>query len=134
MDIEIKDNGILSDSWIELFVMVQTTKDTFKFGQLTMNIEIFEVPGPTVFPVKFADVNDVKFGLLAKITSKEDFAKFLETFEAEIDGFCSFSDYEKIEDITFTGEARELISYSLVSCGVESMWINKEWSDHVDLP
>ena len=136
--IEIMDN-VLVDSWLELFIMIQTSKNTFKFGQLTMNLEVFEVPTETGQLIKFADVNNVKFGLSAKIDSKEDFDKFLKTFEADIDDFISLSDYERIENITFTGEARELISDSWVLIsdiwgGVESMWINSEWSDHIDIP
>ena len=51
------------ESWLELFVMIKN-KNTFKFGQLTMNIEVFEVFEQKK-PFCFIDISTVKFGLLA---------------------------------------------------------------------
>ena len=116
------------ESWLELFVMIKN-KNTFKFGQLTMNIEVFEVFEQKK-PFCFIDISNVKFGLLAKIETKRDFDKFLETFEANVVDFIPLSDYEKIENATFTGEAKELI---LKATGRGITWINSEWSDKVNL-
>lgn len=116
---------IILESWLELFIMIMTDKKSFKFGQLTMNIEIFEVNDVGI-TINFVDVHDVKFGLLAKIETKMDFDTFMKTFETNIDDFMSLSKYQKLEDVTFTGEARELISEAI---GPGKMWINGEWSD-----
>ena len=116
------------ESWLELFVMIKN-KNTFKFGQLTMNIEVFEVFEQKK-PFCFIDISNVKFGLLAKIETKRDFDKFLETFETDVVDFIPLSDYEKIENATFTGEAKGLISKAT---GWGTIWINSEWSDKVNL-
>ena len=124
----MKSNDIILKSWLELFVMIKN-KNTFRFGQLTMNIEVFEVSDGNRTD-NFVDISNVKFGLLAKIETKKDFDKFLETFEAAVVDFIPLSDYEKLEDVLFTGEAQELI---LKATGHGRMWINSEWSDNVNL-
>ena len=123
------NNEIILKSWLELFIMVMTDKKSFKFGQLTMNIEVFRV-NDTDKLINFVDINNVKFGLLAKIETKTDFDTFIKTFETNTDDFMSLSKYEILEDATFTGEARELI---LKAIGKGKMWINGEWSEQINL-
>ena len=122
-------NEIILESWLELFIMIMTDKKSFKFGQLTMNIEVFEVNDTDRLTMNFVDVSNVKFGLLAKIETKPDFETFLKTFETDTDDFMSLHKYEKLEDIIFTGEARGLISKAI---GQGKMWINGEWSDKIN--
>lgn len=122
-------NEIILKSWLELFIMVMTDKKSFKFGQLTMNIEVFRVKDTDKL-INFIDINNVKFGLLAKIETKTDFDTFIKTFETNTDDFMSLFDYEKLEDAIFTGEAKELI---LKAIGKGKMWINGEWSDQINL-
>ena len=125
------DESVILKSWLELFIMIRTGKKSFKFGQLTMNIEVFEVPDSFTATINFVDVNNVKFGLLAKIETKEDFNTFLKTFETHTDDFMSLFKYEKLGNVIFTGEARGLI---LKAIGPDRMWINGEWSDKIDIP
>ena len=130
--VEIYDrpSEIILKSWLELFIMIMTNKNIFKFGQLTMNIEVFEIADFDKSIINFVDVNDIKWDLLAKIGSKKDLDVFLETFEAKPDNFILLSDYESIENITFTGEAKELI---LTAINRSRIWINSEWSDNIIL-
>jgi hypothetical protein len=123
------NDEIILKSWLELFIMVMTDKKSFKFGQLTMNIEVFRVNDIDKL-INFADVTNVKFGLLAKIETKTDFDTFIKTFETNMDDFIPLFDYERLEDVIFTGEARELI---LKAIGKGKMWINGEWSDQINL-
>ena len=125
------DESVILKSWLELFIMVRTGKNSFKFGQLTMNIEVFEVPDAFTATINFVDISNVKFGLLAKIGSKAEFDTFLDTFETNTDDFMSLFKYEKLGEVIFTGEARGLI---LKAIGQGRMWINGEWSDKVILP
>ncbi len=118
-------NDIKLKSWLELFIMIMTNKKSFKFGQLTMNIEVFEVNDVEI-TINFVDVLDVKFGLLAKIKTHTDFDTFMKTFKTNTDNFMPLSKYQKLENIIFTGEALELI---LKATGPGKMWINREWSD-----
>jgi len=124
------NDGTILKSWLELFIMVMTNKKSFKFGQLTMDIEVFEVPDAFAATINFVDITNVKFGLLAKIETKTDFDTFLTTFETNTDDFMSLFEYERLEDVIFTGEARGLISKAI---GKGKMWINGEWSDKINL-
>lgn len=130
-------NDIIMNSWLELFVMAQSDKDMFKFGQFTMNTEAFKVgSGPPTYRMQnFVDVNTVKFGLLAKMDCQQDFDKFAKTFEVEMNDFVSLSEYERIEKFSFTGEALASMIWALF-CNNKGgpMWVNKEWSDHIDIP
>ena len=117
--------------WFELFIMVRSDKKSFKFGQLTMNFEIFKFHSSGL--ENFLNTENVEFDLLANIENKKDFAKFFLQFEAGIDDFITLSEYEENEDIIFTTQAKKMISTKIGIKDNIPMWINTEWSDHIEL-
>lgn len=117
--------------WLNLFIIVRTVPfmqvlpaACFKFGELSMNIEIEDSKTQKYF----VNVEDVEFDLLVSIENKRDLARMFTEFEIEMNDFISLNKYESSENVIFTQKAKNLM-YKEIGCS--TMWISNRWSDHI---
>ena len=110
---------------LQLFIAVTTKNawNTFKFGQLSLEIEIYS----EVEDIHLLDITYIEFDLLALVKNKKDLAELLGSgFEIEVDDFVPFSKYEFVENAIFTEKARKI----LFNQG-QRIWVEHKWSDHI---
>jgi len=126
--------NILIRKWLEFFIIAKINKNMFKFGQISMTIEIEDSPK------YYVNVENVIFDLLAFIETKKDLARMFMEFEIEINDFVSLNKYESLENVIFTPQAKNLMYKEIASTfnlkkkpsyNPIGIWINNKWSDHI---